>query len=36
MRLQRDLEINMAGVALALDLMEELEQLRRELRMRHR
>jgi chaperone modulatory protein CbpM len=35
-RLQRDLEINMAGVALALDLMEELEQLRRELRMRHR
>jgi chaperone modulatory protein CbpM len=35
-RLQRDLEINMAGIALALDLMEELEQLRRELRMRLR
>jgi len=35
-RLQRDLEINLAGVALALDLMEELEQLRRELRMRAR
>jgi chaperone modulatory protein CbpM len=34
LRLQRDLEINLAGVALALDLMEELEQLRRELRMR--
>jgi chaperone modulatory protein CbpM len=33
-RLQRDLEINLAGVALALDLMEELEQLRRQLRMR--
>jgi len=32
-RLRRDLEINLAGVALALDLMEELEQLRRELRM---
>ncbi len=35
-RLQRDLEINMAGVALALDLLEELDRLRRELRMRHR
>ena len=33
-RLQRDLELNLAGVALALDLMEELEQLRRELRVR--
>jgi chaperone modulatory protein CbpM len=33
-RLQRDLELNLAGVALALDLIEELEQLRRELRMR--
>jgi chaperone modulatory protein CbpM len=31
LRLERDLEINLAGVALALDLMEELEQLRREL-----
>ena len=31
-RLERDLEINLAGVALALDLMEELEQLRRELK----
>jgi chaperone modulatory protein CbpM len=33
-RLQRDLELNLAGVALALDLIEELQQLRRELRMR--
>jgi chaperone modulatory protein CbpM len=31
LRLERDLELNLAGVALALDLMEELEQLRREL-----
>ncbi len=28
LRLERDLELNMAGVALALQLMEELEQLR--------
>ena len=28
MRLQNDLEINLAGVALALDLMEEIETLR--------
>ena len=28
MRLQRDLEINLAGVALALDLMDEIESLR--------
>jgi chaperone modulatory protein CbpM len=31
LRLERDLEINLAGVALALDLMEELKQLRHEL-----
>jgi chaperone modulatory protein CbpM len=31
-RLQRDLEINLPGVALALELMEELERLRRELK----
>jgi chaperone modulatory protein CbpM len=31
-RLERDLEINLAGVALALELMEELELLRRELK----
>jgi chaperone modulatory protein CbpM len=30
LRLERDLEINLAGVALALELMEELESLRRE------
>ena len=30
-RLERDLELNLAGVALALDLLEELQQLRREL-----
>jgi chaperone modulatory protein CbpM len=28
MRLQRDLDINLAGVALALDLMDEIESLR--------
>jgi chaperone modulatory protein CbpM len=28
MRLQRDLDINLAGVALALDLMKEIETLR--------
>ena len=32
LRLQRDLEINLPGVALALQLMEELERLRRELK----
>src|ERR1700689_2220002 len=31
-RLERDLEINLAGVALALELMEEIEQLRRRVR----
>jgi chaperone modulatory protein CbpM len=31
-RLQRDLEINLPGVALALELMEEIEELRRELK----
>jgi len=30
LRLERDLGINLPGVALALDLLEELEQLRRE------
>ena len=34
LRLERDLELNLAGVALALDLMEELERLRRALRER--
>src|SRR5450631_2711176 len=29
LRLERDLELNLAGVALALELMEELEALRR-------
>jgi chaperone modulatory protein CbpM len=33
-RLKRDLELNLAGVALALDLLEELAQLRHELRAR--
>ena len=32
LRLERDLEINLAGVALALELMEEIEQLRRRAR----
>ncbi|HEY8037167.1 MAG TPA: chaperone modulator CbpM [Methylobacter sp.] len=31
-RLQRDLGVNLAGIALALDLMEELENLRAQLR----
>jgi chaperone modulatory protein CbpM len=33
-RLERDLELNLAGVALALDLLEELQRLRRELEAR--
>jgi chaperone modulatory protein CbpM len=33
-RLERDLELNLAGVALALDLIEELQRLRRELQAR--
>jgi chaperone modulatory protein CbpM len=32
MRLQRDLEMNLAGVALALDLLDEIESLRMRLR----
>ncbi|MGD8208148.1 MAG: chaperone modulator CbpM [Chromatiales bacterium] len=32
MRLQRDLELNLAGTALALDLLDEIEQLRRRVR----
>jgi chaperone modulatory protein CbpM len=32
LRLQRDLEINLPGVALALELMEELDALHRELK----
>ena len=31
LRLERDLELNLAGVALALDLLEELQRLRRQL-----
>jgi chaperone modulatory protein CbpM len=31
LRLQRDLDINLAGVGLALDLIEELEKLRKQL-----
>jgi chaperone modulatory protein CbpM len=34
MRLQHDLELNLVGVALALDLMDEIEHLRREIRAR--
>jgi chaperone modulatory protein CbpM len=34
LRLERDLELNLAGVALALELIEELEHLRRELKAR--
>ncbi|MDO9270902.1 MAG: chaperone modulator CbpM [Methylobacter sp.] len=32
LRLQRDLGVNLAGIALALDLMEELENLRTQLK----
>jgi len=34
LRLEHDLELNLAGVALALELMDELESLRRELKAR--
>ncbi len=34
LRLERDLELNLAGVALALELMDELERLRHELKVR--
>ncbi len=34
LRLQRDLGVNLAGIALALDLMEELEKLRTQLKIR--
>ncbi|GAC1304596.1 MAG: hypothetical protein NVSMB10_07780 [Steroidobacteraceae bacterium] len=34
LRLQRDLEMNLAGVALALQLLEEIAELRRELTIR--
>ena len=33
LRLQRDLGINLAGIALALDLMEELESLRTQIKL---
>lgn len=36
MRLQRDLEVNLPGVALAFQLMEELDELRRQLNAGHR
>jgi chaperone modulatory protein CbpM len=34
-RLERDLELNLAGVALAVELIEQLEQLRRQLQSRN-
>jgi chaperone modulatory protein CbpM len=34
LRLERDFELSLTGIALVMDLMEELEQLRRELGMR--
>lgn len=34
LRLQRDLGVNLAGIALALDLLEELENLRTQLKVR--
>ncbi len=36
LRLQRDLEINLPGVALALELLEEIEELRRTLKVEYR
>jgi chaperone modulatory protein CbpM len=33
-RLERDLELNLAGVALAVELIEEIEQLRRQIKSR--
>lgn len=36
LRLQRDLEINLPGVALALELLEEIGELRRSLRIEQR
>ena len=36
MRLQQDLDLNIPGVALALELIEELDRLRSELRVAHR
>ena len=36
LRLQRDLEMDLAGVALALDLLEEIERLRQRLRVYER
>ena len=34
LRLERDLELNLAGIALAVELIEEISQLRRELKAR--
>jgi chaperone modulatory protein CbpM len=34
LRLERDLELNLAGVALAVELIDEISQLRRELKAR--
>jgi chaperone modulatory protein CbpM len=34
LRLERDLELNLAGVALALELMDEIDRLRREINTR--
>ena len=34
LRLERDLDLNLAGVALALDLMDEIDRLRREINTR--
>jgi chaperone modulatory protein CbpM len=34
LRLERDLELNLAGVALALELIEELQRLRREVQVK--
>lgn len=35
-RLQRDLDVNLAGVAVVLDLMEELQELRAEVELIHK
>lgn len=36
LRLQRDLEINMAGVAIVLDLLDQMQDLRQQIHVMHR
>ncbi len=36
LRLQRDLEVNLAGIAVVLDLLDELEELREQVELMHK